>query len=433
MSKVVVIGGCGRLGLRLSLIAANKGHNVTAIDIDDERINEIKHGSLPFIEQGAEVYLEQALKNKALKLGLEYDVVSQADIVIITIGTPVDSNLNPSLEPVAGAIFDISGYLKRNQLIIFRNTLSPVILNRIKTLIEDKTGFKTGKDIYLAFAPELTNENGNIHDILTSLQPIGAFEKESFKAAEKFFKTITKGKISWLTPEEALIAKLIKNMNSYIQAAWANESYFIAESFGANIHKILDAIETEAQSMKQETHASYLIPHASVLKNPNPNNGGPGMHKEGWFLLDKTPFNELITSAFKINESMPSQIIKKLQNYKINKVAILGMTNKADSDDARSSLSYKLRKALFYQDYDVACYDQHLPEYSDPSVLQNVDALILMTPHKGFRNLTDVLKLVKRPNCLIIDLHGFWKETRENGVNGILQLENLKQKVKNKK
>ncbi len=420
MSKVVVIGGCGRLGLRLSLISANKGHNVTSIDIDEERINEIKHGSLPFVEAGAEVYLEQALKNKTLKLTLEYDIVSQADIVIITIGTPVDSNLNPSLEPVAGAIFDISGYLKRNQLIIFRNTLSPAILKRIKTLIEDKTGFTVGKDIYLAFVPELTNENGNIHDISNNPQPIGAFEKESFKAAEKFFKTITKGKISWLTPEEVLLAKLMKNMTSYIQAAWANEQYLIAESFGANIHKILDA-------------ASESREQISEVRNPNPNNGGPGMHKEGWFLVDRTPFNELITNAFKINESMPSYIIKKLQNYKVNKVTILGMTNKANLDDARSSLSYKLRKALFYQDYNVACYDPYLPEYSDSSAMQNSDVVILMTPHKEFSNLANVLKLVKKSNCLIIDLQGFWKETRENGVNGFLQLENLKQKVKNKK
>ena len=411
--KVVVIGGCGRLGLRLSLISANKGHNVTSIDIDEERINEIKHDSLPFIEQGAEVYLEQALKNKTLKLSLEYDIVRDADIVIITIGTPVDSNLNPSLEPVAGAIFDISGYLKRNQLIIFRNTLSPAILKRIKTLIEDKTGFTVGKDIYLAFAPELTNENGNIHDILNNPQPIGAFEKESFKVAEKFFKTITKGKISWLSPEEVLLAKLMKNMTSYIQAAWANEQYLIAESFSANIHKILDA--------------------TSELRQPNPNNGGPGMHKEGWFLVDRTPFNELITNAFKINESMPSYIIKKLENYKVNKVAILGMTNKADSDDARSSLSYKLRKALFYQDYNVACYDPYLPEYSDSSALQNSDVVILMTPHKEFKNLSDVLKLVKKSNCLIIDLQGFWKETRENGNNGILQISGVKTAAKGKK
>ncbi len=430
MNRVVVIGGCGRLGLRISLIAANKGFNVTAVDIDDERINEIKHGSLPFIENGAEIYLEQALKNKTLKLSLEYDTVSNADVVIITIGTPVDSNLNPSLEPLAGAIFDIAGYLKKEQLLVFRNTISPAILNRIKTLIEDKTGFKVGKDIYLAFAPEMLNEHENIHNLSNTPQPIGTFEKESFKVAEKFFKAITKGKISWLTPEEVTLAKLMQNATSYIQAAWVNESYLIAESFGANMHRIIDAMEIETGGKKQEARSTE---HSSILRNPNPNNSGPGMHKEGWFLTDRTPFTELITNAFKINESMPSLIIKKLQEHKVSKVTILGMTSKADSDDARASLSYKLRKALFYQDYNVTCYDPYLPEYSDSSALQDTDVVILMTPHKEFQNLANILKLVKRSNCLIIDLQGFWKETRENGNNGILQISSTKTATKTKK
>jgi len=145
MSKLAVIGGCGRIGLKLSLVAANKGHNVTAIDIDDERMIEIRQGNLPFVLHGAEVYLEQALKNKTLTLSSDNDEVRKAEVVIVTIGTPVDSNLNPSLEPIAGVIFDIADHLKEKQLVIFRNTLSPSILGRIKTLIEEppSTGLTT--------------------------------------------------------------------------------------------------------------------------------------------------------------------------------------------------------------------------------------------------------------------------------------------------
>ena len=417
MSNLVVIGGCGRIGLRLSLIAANKGHNVVNIDIDEERINELKHGSLPFREKNAEIYLEQALKTRALRFTLDYGTVSKADIVIITIGTPVDSNLNPSLEPVAGVIFDISEFLKKGQLIVFRNILSPEIVNRIKTLIEDKTGYTVGKDIYLAFAPEMLEEDLTIHDLATIPQPIGAYDKESFSLAEKFFKTITKGKISWLTPQEALLTKLMQNMRTYVQNALANEFYLIAESFNTNFHKILNASKNE-----------YY---------PNPNCSNSGVHKEGWFLVNRTPFSDLVTGAFKINESMISVILQKLEPYKPNKVAILGMTNSADSDDPKSSLSYKLRKSLYYKNYEVACYDPYLPEYSDSGSLYNADALILMTPHKDFASLNGVMKLVKNPTCLIIDIQGFWEETREKGVNGFWKFSevksNLKEKEKKKK
>lgn len=417
MSKVAIIGGCGRQGLRLALIAANKEHHVTSIDIDEERIHEIKQGALPFVEKNAEIYLEQAATKKMLTLSMEYDLVNQADIVVITIGTPVDSNLNPSLEPVAGVIFDIAQYLKPGQLIIFRNTLSPLVIERIKTLLVDKTGLKLGKNLYLAFAPELTSENSNIHDLLKAPQAIGTYDEESFRLAEKFFKTITKGKITHVTPEEAVLGKLMKNMFAYIQNACANEFYLIAENYGANIYKILDSIKNEASPKQEAKNEEATIPP------PNPNSAGPGMHKEGWFLVDRMPFAELVTTAFKINENMPSQIVQKLENYNLSKVVILGMSNKANSDDPRSSLSYKLRKMLYYRNYEVGCYDPFLPEFADSSVLHKADAIILMTAHEDFRDLEKIKNLIKNPDCIFIDINGFWKEFHaEKQNNKVLQL-----------
>ncbi len=411
MSNIAIVGGCGRLGLNLALIAANKGHNVTAIDIDDERINEIKQGNLPFVKEQAELYLEEALKNKKLTLSTEYDQVANAEVIVITMGTPVDSNLNPSLEPVAGVIFDLSEHFKKNQLIVFRNAIAPTVTNRIKTLIEDKTGFKVGKDIHLVFAPELAEENGNLHDLNKAAQPIGAFDENSFRAAQKFFDTITKGQITWLSPEEALLAKLMTNMFAYIQGACANEFYLIAQSFNANINKILDAT-------------------SNALPAPNPNNAGPGMHKEGWSLVERLPFAELVTTAFKINESMPAQIVKQLENHSLKKVAILGMTNKANYDDARSSLSYKLRKMLFYKDYEVVCYDPYLPEFADSAVLQNTDAVILMTAHDEFSNLEKVKGWINNSNCVFVDIHGYWQELRNQSANQAHANESVKARKK---
>ena len=421
MSEISIIGGCGRTGLRLALHAASKGHHVTCIDFDEERINEIKQGSLPFTEAGAEVYLESTLKNKSLKVSSELTKIRNSEIIIIAIGTPADSNLNPSLEPIAGAIFDISEHIKKKQLLIFRSTISPESAARIKTLVEEKTGYKVGKDIYLSFAPEILAETNNIHDIAVLPQPIGTYEEESFKHSENFFSTITKGKISQLTPEEALLLKLMNNTVSYINSACANEFYLISQAHKANYHKMADSLQgTNKEVPLQNLH-------------PNPNSSGPGTHKEGWFITSRLPFSDLITSAFKINESMPQQIANILENYKVKKIVILGMTNKANSDDTSSSLSYKIRKILLNKNYEVYSYDPYLPEYSDYSVLKKADAVILMTPHKEFQNLTKIKSIVNNPQCLYIDLAGVWEETRNNGNNGILRFETVKQKVKNKK
>jgi UDP-N-acetyl-D-mannosaminuronic acid dehydrogenase len=269
--------------------------------------------------------------------------------------------------------------------------------------------------LFLAFTPEITNNNdGNIHNITKEAQPIGAFDLKSYMQAKKFFETITTGNLKWITPEEALLAKLMTNMFSYVQAACANEFYLIAESFGVNIHKILDA------------SGNHNIP------NPSINSAGPGMHKEGWFLVDRIPFTDLITTAFKINESMQSQIVRKLENFNLQKVSILGMTSVINSDDPRASLSYKLRKALYYRDYVVGCYDPFLPEYSDSSVLEGSDAVILMTTHDEFKNLEKIKRMVYTPICIYVDINGFWNESREGAINGILQPneKSLKNKAK---
>ena len=404
MSKICVIGGCGRIGLKTSLICANKGHKVLSIDIDEERITEIKNRALPFIENGLEPYLEKAIKSNQLILSTEYEKVSEQEIIIITVGTPVDSNLNPSIEPVAGIIFDIAEYLKKDQLIVFRNIISPSVVNRIKTLIEDKTGYKIGKDIYVVFAPEPIDENQNINDLENTPQYIGAFDEESYAIAKSFFSSITKGKISYLMPEEALLTKLMKNMYSYIKTACGNEFLLIAESYGGNYHKILDSLVTEKDISNPP------------LPSPNSNASGPGMHKEGWYLVERIPFTELITTAFKINESIPANIIEKLEKYKVKKVAILGMASKPNSDEVRSSLSYKLRKLLLYKSYEVGCYDPYLPEFSDSSALYKADAVILMTPHERFKDIEELSKLINSSNFYLIDPSNFWNLGQESGI-----------------
>jgi UDP-N-acetyl-D-mannosaminuronic acid dehydrogenase len=74
------------------------------------------------------------------------------------------------------------------------------------------------------------------------------------------------------------------------------------------------------------------------------------------------------------------------------------MAFKANSDDTRNSVSFKLRKQLEFRGYDVRCVDPHVPGYEDWSALKGVDALVLMTPHKEFADLTDILRRTENPN-----------------------------------
>jgi UDP-N-acetyl-D-mannosaminuronic acid dehydrogenase len=111
---------------------------------------------------------------------------------------------------------------------------------------------------------------------------------------------------------------------------------------------------------------------------------GPCLAKDGQFMVAHVPYPEMIRTASVVNEALPAWIFKQLKDTLVSKVAILGMTFKADNDDTRHSLSFKLKKILTREGYDVVCYDRYVPEYSDVSVLESCGAYVLMTPHSYF-------------------------------------------------
>ena len=406
MGKVVsVLGGGGHVGLPFCLVLANYGYKVYGIDIN-EAVNEmVAEGKLPYMEEQGEEYLRNALKKQTLVMTSDASKIKESNIVAIALGTPVDDNLNPRISSLTQIIRDNNHFFTKNQIIILRSTVFPGTTEIIRRLLENVTGFVVGQDIFLVYAPERVAQGKAIEELRRLPQLIGAFDNKSYKLAEEFFSTFLEDKCFKLTPIEAELGKLITNMARYVEFALANESYLIAESFGANIHKIIDA-------------CNYNYPRLN-LPVPGPNVGGPCLYKDGWFLLERFPFNEIISTAFRINEGMPMQIVSKLERFpQIKKVAILGMTFKAGSDDIRNSLSFKLKKQLERNDYELVLVDPYVEGYKDIENMQGSDAVVLMTPHKEFSDLQAIIGLVGNDECLYVDIWGFWGKMKYKSQNG---------------
>jgi UDP-N-acetyl-D-mannosaminuronic acid dehydrogenase len=331
--------------------------------------------------------------------------IKESDIVIITLGTPVDENLNPRISSLTQIIIANKAYFKKGQLIIFRSTVFPGATELIRMLFEECTGLVVGRDIFLVYAPERVLQGKAIEEIRKLPQLVGVFDDKSYQMAEEFFATFLEDRCFKLTPAEAEIGKLITNMARYVEFAFANECYLIADSFGANAHRIINACNY---------HYSRLN-----LPKPGPNVGGPCLYKDGWFLLERLPFNEIITAAFRINEGMPMQIVAKLEKYPhIKKVSVLGMTFKAGSDDLRNSLSFKLKKQLERNNYKLVLVEPHLENYDDISEMHGSDAVVLMTPHSQFADLQAILDLVANDECIYVDIWGFWERMKYRSQSG---------------
>jgi len=404
--KVVsVVGGAGHVGLPLCLVLANLGYYVYGIDINEACNRIIMEGKLPFIEEEGEQYLKTALENEKLFMTSDDSKIEESDIVIIVIGTPIDDNLNPSISMLTQMVKESSRYFKKGQLLILRSTVSPGTTELIRRLVEKNTSYLVGEDIFLAYAPERVAEGKAIKELQVFPQLIGTFDDKSYQLAEEFFSSFFQDKCFRMTPIEAELGKLITNMARYVNFALANEFYLIAESFGANIHRVIDA-------------CNYHYPRLN-LPVPGPNVGGPCLYKDGWFLLERIPFSEMISTAFRINEGMPMQIASKLGQFpQIKKVTILGMTFKAGSDDIRNSLSFKLKKQLERNDYELVLVDPFLEDYRDMERIKGSNAVVLMTPHGEFGDFESIMNLVASDECLYVDIWGFWEKMKYKSRSG---------------
>ena len=406
---VAVIGGAGHVGLGMCLVLAEAGHGVFGIDINQQANDSIMAGRMPFMEEHGQEYLERALANGRLSMTTDLVEVQKADVVVVVLGTPIDENLNPRFDGLKALFSSLAPHLRRGQLIILRSTVSPGTTERAKRMLERQLGWRCGEDFHLVFAPERVLQGHAIEELESLPQLVGAFDDVSWEASRSFFATYVRNEIIRLTPVEAEIGKLVTNMYRYLTFAFANEVYFIADQWGANSNKVIDAINKN-------------YPRVNVPR-PGPNVGGPCLFKDGYFLIERIPFPELISSSFKINEGMTAQIAMKIdQMPEVQKVGILGLTFKANSDDTRNSLSYKLKKQLDDGSHDVVCVDPYVEGHKDFSVLKGAECVVLMTPHHEFADLVQVANAIDNPDCLVIDIWGFWLPMRYESDNGVFRL-----------
>lgn len=412
-NTVAIIGAGGHVGLPLSLVLAEAKYNVIGIDTNAALIEQLKEGVVPYVEEGAQTLLRRALKRCNLNFTPDSDVIAKARTVIVIIGTPVDEYLNPRMDPLHN-LFERNKHLfRKNQLILLRSTLSPGTTDLVRWMIEDMTGMKEGRDFFLCFAPERVMQTKGIKEIKDLPQLIGAFNDKSYARAKAFFDRFIRNVCLRLTPVEAEIGKLITNMARYISFAVSNEFYMIADSYGANIHRVIRACNLDYPRLN--------------LPRPGPNVGGPCLYKDGYYLVEKIPYPEIIDASFKINEAAPMYLLEKVKKrVRLRKAGILGMTFKANCDDVRNSLSYKLRKQLRSLKCAIVEVDPYVPEFKDMNRLKGVDALFLMTPHREFGDLKAVLKRVANPNCLIVDMWNFWDENEHLSHDGLYHAKDVR-------
>ena len=373
-NKITVVGGGGHIGLPLAIVFANKGFDVLAYDKNISPLNIAKKGKMPFMEKNGNIELKKALKKK-LNFSNKIEKFIGQSTIIITVGTPVDEFINPDLSQIKNCIDEILPIIKTGQLIILRSTVSPGTTEWLANYLEKKK-----KKCDIAFCHERVVQGNTFLEIEKLPQIIAGSSQKATLRATKIFKKISK-KIITCQLKEAEFSKLYSNAFRYIQFAIANEFYMLADNIGLDFKKI-----------RKITIDGY--PRADAL----PSAGfaaGPCLYKDTMQLVSFSHNNfHLGYNSMLINEGLVLYIANKLSkkfNLKNKVVGLLGMSFKAECDDTRSSLSYKLKNKLNSICKEVICSDPYVKNDNTlqplTKVLKKSDIIIKCIPHKIYKNL----------------------------------------------
>lgn len=371
--QVVVIGGCGHVGLPLAIVIALSGRTTTIIDTNTEAVAKVGNGHMPFMEDRAEPLLREALASGRLLMSRDPAVITAADFVVLVIGTPVNEFLAPRLDVVFEALDTYAEHFRDGQTLILRSTVYPGVSARIQRYFE-----RRGVDISVAFCPERVAQGRSIRELRELPQLISAFSDRGLASARALFESFAPATIV-LEPLEAELAKLFTNAYRYIQFAAANQLYVIAESHGLDYNRIFRAMTSD-------------YPRLSGLPSPGLA-AGPCLFKDTLQLaaFSRQSFS-LGLAAVWVNEGLPEFLVEQAArscDLGSSTVGILGMAFKAEIDDIRDSLSYKLRRLLRIEARKVLCHDPYVQD-SSFSKLEEViesDVLILAVPHEQYRSL----------------------------------------------
>ncbi len=390
-----VIGGAGHVGLPFGVRAALAGLKTILFDVNDNALQKIGRGVFPFKEKEGSENLKKALNSGVLSVSDSPESIANSRNVLLVIGTPVDKHLNPDFKGVFDLLEKYVDFFRSGQVLILRSTVYPGTSARIQRFFDERR-----KGVRVSFCPERIIEGEALRELMVQPQIVSAFDKKTVLTVSSIFKKITEGAVVVMDPIEAELAKLFSNAWRYVKFALANQFYMIAESRGLNYHRILEG-------MKKDYPRNRDLPGPGFA-------AGPCLLKDTMQLsafTDNTFF--MGHSAMLINENFPKYVVemarRKFGSSSGRKVlGILGMSFKAESDDVRDSLSFKLKKVGETEFKKVLCHDFYAKDDSFVSlgkILKEADVLVLSAPHYRYKKINP--KRYKRK--IFIDVWNFWK------------------------
>jgi nucleotide sugar dehydrogenase len=407
----VAIYGQGFVGLTLAAVLANRGHKVTGLDVQENIVKDLNQGKIHIHEPRLKDMVNSSLEQGTLRFKSLSDDF-EANIFIVAVGTPLDSNGREDLTAVTSVCAHIAERLKRGDIVFMRSTV-PVGITReiVVPILENQSGYRVGHDFYLSFTPERTAQGNAISELRKLPQIVGGFTPVCAQKSAIFWGTITDTVVHVGSLEAAEMIKLINNSFRDLSFAFSNSVALLCDRYNIDAFQLINAAN--------EGYARNHIPA------PSPGVGGYCLTKDPYLFANIDPqmgHSLLATSGRKINDQAAIYPVQALKRYAQNrgahlssmKILIIGLAFKGwpETNDMRGSISLQVAQNLKKEGCTIWGWDAVIsptkifeagiiPVEID-NVMERVDAVLILNNHP-YNTQNGFISKCKNRNVFIFD------------------------------
>ena len=396
-TAIVSVVGLGYVGLPTAILVAQKGFKVIGIDVDEDKIDSLLKGVSPIKDDFIQSNLETMMHEDRITFQSSFeDGISDSDIVMLILPTPVSKYKDPDLSYVMSGAESVAPYLRKDTMVVFESTTYPGTTDDIiRPILEKGSGLSCPSEFGLVYCPERYNPGDPEHSIDKVDRIIGGISLEWAEVGAHFYSRFVKRVHIVKDLKTAEAAKVIENVQRDLNIALVNELALIFEKMGLDTYEVLDAASTKWNFIRM---------------NPGPGVGGHCLPVDPYYLTYKARevgfYPKVILAGREINDSMPHHVFRMVSDalnhihkaVKGSKIAILGIAYKANTDDARESPAIPLIDDLLAKGAKVRVCDDHVSKDHLPrgfsadigpieNVVENADVVVFLVDHEEFRTI----------------------------------------------
>ncbi len=394
--KKIEIMGCGYIGLPTAITFTLAGYEVCGFDIQEQVVETLNQGHIHIVEPGLQEAMDQAMATGRLHFSSKAE---PADVFIIAVQTPYrdtpEGKRVSDMSYVESAARTVGGVLRAGNLCVLESTSPPYSTRLVESVVSEVSGLPAG-EFMTAHCPERIIPGRMLIELRENDRIIGATRPESAEYAREIYeKVVTKGTIRLTDDLTAEMCKLTENTFRDINIAYANELSKVCDRLGIDVFRLIELANCH--------------PRVNVHQ-PGVGVGGHCIAVDPWFIHEKfEDITPLIYQARVVNDTKPAWVADRIGRDVAPgaRVAVLGMSFKANIDDTRESPSVKLAQILRDRGYEVLACEPFIrgdvagfPNHSLEDAVARADYSVITLAHDPFKARRELIASKPYYDCV---------------------------------